>query len=621
MSIPSAGAFTSAGTVAQLGGPTTEGVTVTVAGVIGVAVVAGAVAGAVALAYRWYVRERVPAGLSLLAGLAVVAVSLSTTTLLAEEIAPDGRDIALATALVHVAAFLTSGLAATAGTRFGDRLGVDLFATTGVSDVDADVSEIVQTVGRVTTVQLPEEIADIVGYDPVSEETKETLAERRFLFPRRLSKAELRERLVARLRTDYGVGHVDVEFGEDGSVEFLAVGTRAAGIGPTLPPATNAVAIRADPAHAASAGDLVQVWETDPLKRVLTGELRGVAGDVVTVAIDAADTPKLNPSDRYKLVTLPVQDRPDREFASLLRSADETLATVTVEAGSDLDGVTVDALDVTVAAITREDERPEPLPARNRTLQPDDVVYAIATPENLRKVENAGRGPEGGVPDTVAGRSEPVETADDSDESPDEEQAETAPEEAPDPAAELDDGDHMDGGTGDTEVDEPDAPSADRSNGEGDESILDGDAFADTDDLLGMDRELDGPDLSVDQEATTGDEQVDDRGADATDDEADEPTADETDEPIVDDQSNAEAVEEHDDAVPFTPLDVGEDDPLADPLLGGDGDNDDSGDGDTGSDEDGDAALDDVVEDSDDAADDENGIADGATDGDDDRDR
>ncbi|SFR93214.1 hypothetical protein SAMN05216559_1243 [Halomicrobium zhouii] len=598
MSLPPAEA------VAQLGGPTTEGVTVTLAGVLGVAVFAGVVAGSVALAYRWYVRERVPTGLSLLAGLAVVAVSLSTTTLLAEEISPDGRDIVLATALVHVAAFLTSGLAATAGTRFGDRLGVDLFAATGVSDVDADVSEIVQTVGRVTTVQLPDEVADIVGYDPVTEETKETLAGRRFLFPRRLTKAELRERLVSRLRTDYGVGHVDVEVGDDGSVSFLAVGSRAAGIGPTLPPATNAVAIRADPAHAASAGDLVQVWETDPLKRVLTGELRGVAGDVVTVAIDAADTPKLNPADRYKLVTLPVQDRPDREFASLLRSADETLATVTVEGGSDLDGVTVDALDVTVAAITRTDERPEPLPARNRALQPGDVVYAIATPENLRKVEAAGRGPEGGVTDTVSERSEPVETANDSDESPDEEQAETASEEAPDPAAELDDGDDTDGGSGEGEGDGHDAPSAELSNGEDDESLLDGDAFADTDDLPGMDRELDVPDASVGQGTATDDEQVDD-ATDASGGDVDEQTAD--------GQSDDKAVEEpaDDDAVPFTPLDVGEDDPLADPLLGGgEGDGPDS---DGRPDDDGDAVPDD-----------EDGVSDGKTDdrdGDDDHDR
>ncbi|MCU4801498.1 potassium transporter TrkA [Halobacteria archaeon HArc-gm2] len=597
MSIPSAGAFTSAGTVAQLGGPTTEGVTVTVAGVIGVAVVAGAVAGAVALAYRWYVRERVPAGLSLLAGLAVVAVSLSTTTLLAEEIAPDGRDIALATALVHVAAFLISGLAAAGGTRFGDRLGVDLFAATGVSDVDADVSEIVQTVGRVTTVQLPEEVADIVGYDPVSEETKETLSERRFLFPRRLSKTELRERLVARLKTDYGVGHVDVEFGDDGSVEFLAVGSRAAGIGPTLPPATNAVAIRADPAHAAGAGDLVQVWKTDPVKRVLTGELRGVAGDVVTVAIDAADTPKLNPTDRYKLVTLPVQDRPDREFASLLRSADETLATVTVAAGSDLDGVSVDALDVTVAAITREDERPEPLPARDRTLQPGDVVYAIATPDNLRKVETAGRGPAG----------------DDA------------------PAAVGDAGDSDDGGPGPTPVGDIGTGTADDSDAVPEnDAVPESDAFPDTDDLPGTDRQVDvsgdGPaaetvaegDATSGGEAETaadGAEQVD--GVDSPGEDADGGRGDESspEEP------------EGDDAVPFTTLDVGEDDPLSDPLLGGNGDSEsnesdgapDDGreDGDAGAANDAGAADDAGTDDADDrdaVTDDADGSSDEATD-------
>ncbi|MFC7026412.1 hypothetical protein ACFQH8_00440 [Halomicroarcula sp. GCM10025710] len=136
--------------------------------------------------------------------------------------------------------------------------------TTGGRDIDADVSEIVQTVGRVTSVKLPEEIDDIVGYDPMPEAIKDDLANRRFLFPRRLTRDELRSRLVSRLKTDYGVGHVDLDLADDGSVTYLAVGSRAAGIGPTLPPSTNAVAIRADPANAASAGDLVQVWETDP---------------------------------------------------------------------------------------------------------------------------------------------------------------------------------------------------------------------------------------------------------------------------------------------------------------------------------------------------------------------
>ncbi len=376
---------------AQLSGVTTESMALVAAQIVGVAVLAGVVAGLVALGYRWYVRERVPSGLSLLFGLTAVSVSLSTTTLLANEI-NDGPAITTFAAAVHVATFLAGGVAARAGGRVGDRAGIDLFAASGTTSVDGDVSDVVKAVGRVITVQLPDEVEDVVGYDPVPDETKKALAGRRFIFPRRLTKAELRDRLATRLETDYGVGHVDVELAADGTVDYLAVGSRAAGIGPTLPPASNAVAIRADPAHAAGPGDLVQVWRTDPPERVTTGELRGVAGDVVTVVVDAADVAELGPDESYRLVTLPVGNRPDREFASLLRAADETLATVTVEAGSDLDGAALDGLDVTVAAITRRDRSPEPLPARDRTLAAGDVVYAVATPDVLRRVEAAARG-------------------------------------------------------------------------------------------------------------------------------------------------------------------------------------------------------------------------------------
>jgi len=163
----------------------------------------------------------------------------------------------------------------------------------------------------------------------------------------------------------------------------------------------------------------------------------------------------------------------------------------------------------------------------------------------------------------------------------------------------------------------------------GDDLSLDGDAFAETDELREMDRELDAPDPSVDQGATTGDEQVDDGATDGTVDDSDEPTADglsnaESDARVVEGQSNGESGEApaDDDAVPFTSLDVGENDPLSDPLLGGDGDDDDSDDGDAGSDGDGDSASDDVVEDGTDAPDDESGGTDGpADDADGDRDR
>jgi hypothetical protein len=381
---------------------------------LAITVLAATPAGAIAVFYRWYVRERIQTGLALLFGLTAVVLVIGATTALSEVILGDDDVLAASAVLLNLAAFLAGGVGAYGGMRVGDRLGVDLFAATGGRNIDADVSEIVQTVGRVTSVRLPENIDDIIGYDPMPDETKETLANRRFLFPRRLTKDELRDRLVVRLKTDYGVGHVDVELADDGNVDYLAVGSRAAGIGPTLPPSTNAVAIQADPAHAASAGDLVQVWEQAPAKRVLTGELRGVADDVVTVAIDAADTPKLDPQTQYKLVTLPVQDRSDREFASLLRAVDETMGTATVEPGSTLDGAAVGSLAVSVVAITRDDRQPETIPSRERVLAAGDTIYAIATPDALRRLEQATEGP-GETATTAAVTDAPEDDTDDED--------------------------------------------------------------------------------------------------------------------------------------------------------------------------------------------------------------
>jgi hypothetical protein len=356
----------------------------------GLAVVAGTLAAVIALLYRWYTREAIPLGLALLVGLSGVAVYLNTTTALGRAIDQNiGATQSFETALFHIVAFLVASAGAMLGQRVGDHFGTEVLLDHSIDDVDDDVGRIVKTVGRVTAVQLPDNIDDVVGYDPVPEQTKETLEGKRFVFPRNVTVEQLRDRLVSRLKNDYAVGHVDLELGADGSVEHLAIGSRAAGIGPTLPPATNAVAIRADPAFAASAGDVVQVWETDPMRRVLTAELRGVADDVVTLAIDAADTPKIDPTRRYRLVTLPVDDRPEREFASLLRAADETFASMTVEAGSPLHGMPVGALDITLIAVKSESAEPIALPNADYVLAPGDMLFAIARPELLRRLETA----------------------------------------------------------------------------------------------------------------------------------------------------------------------------------------------------------------------------------------
>ena len=381
------------------------------------AVATGTVAGFV---HRWYAGTRVPDGLSVLVGLSVVALYLNTAGALGEVIGGQVELLAVETAIFNTVTFLLAGVAAAGGGRLGDRLGVGVFAVSGAKSLDSDVSRIVRTVGRVTTVQLPAEIADIDGYDPVDAATKGKLADQTLVFPRRLTLEELRTRFVDRLQTDYGVGHVDVDFAEDATIEYLALGGRESGIGPTRPPGSAAVAVRADPPNNASPGDSVQVWtsgdiesspsstpdatvdddaaDTNPKpQRVTNAEIRGTAGDIVTLAVDEPDAKRLDTDRRYRLVTLPVEARADREFASQLRTAEETMGAVTVAEGSALVGNPIGALDVAVVAVGTADGEIAAIPTRHREIGVGDTLYAIGRPDRLRKVEtaaNATAGPD-----------------------------------------------------------------------------------------------------------------------------------------------------------------------------------------------------------------------------------
>ena len=368
-----------------------------VVSVLGLTVLAAAVVAAAAFVYRWYVRDRIPGNLAVLLGLGSVSIWLNTKATLGQFLGGGLPGLDVESAAITVGTFALAGFASSVATRTGDRLAIQTFALSGARRVDGEVGQLVRAVGRAVAVELPEEIADIDGYDPVAPATKETLAGTTFLFPRGLTVAELRERLADRLRTDYGVGHVDVELEADGSVTYLALGGRVAGLGPTLAPETAAVAVRADPAFSASPGDVIQVWragregregDAGP-ERVLTAELRAAVDDVVTLAVDAADAEELLPDETYRLATLPTANRPDRKFASLLRAADETVGTIEVEAGGEHDGAIVGSLAVTVVAVRPADGPVEAIPSRERVLSPGDTVYVIARPEDLRRVDAA----------------------------------------------------------------------------------------------------------------------------------------------------------------------------------------------------------------------------------------
>ncbi|WP_050032530.1 cation:proton antiporter regulatory subunit [Halorubrum halophilum] len=356
------------------------------------AVVAALVAGSAALAYRWYFRTEIPEGVTGLLGVAVVALYLNTTSLGSVAIGDNPALLAPESVFFNLVSIGVAAVMAPVGRYAGDRLAVDVFALSGAKQLDGELTGIVRAVGRFTAVTLPavEEIGDMDTYDPVSPEKKAELAETTLLFPRKLSEEDLRQRLVSRLKEEYGVGYVDIDLDADGTVEYFAVGSRAAGLGPTLAPGSAAIAVAADPPNNATAGDTVQLWRDDPEpKRVVTGELRGVADDAVTVAVDESDAERLADEGGYRLVTLPAEPQADREFASLLRNADETMASVTVEAGSDLDGSTVGEVGTVVAAVRPREGSVQPIPPRAYAFGAGDLVYLVGRPDAIRRFEAA----------------------------------------------------------------------------------------------------------------------------------------------------------------------------------------------------------------------------------------
>ena len=355
-------------------------------------VLAAVAAGAGSVVYRWYFRTAIPDGVAILLGVSIVALYLNTTSLGSLAGAEDAQLLTVEGVVFNVVAL---GLAATVspvGRYLGDRVAVDVFALSGIEGIDGKTSRIVRTVGRMTPVTLPpaDGIEDMDTYEPVPVEKKAEIAERTLLFPRKLTVEELRDRLVERVKDDFGVGHVDVDVAADGTVGYFAVGSRATGRGPTLAPGRAAVALSADPPNNATAGDMVQVWRTDTEpERVATGELRGVAGDVATLALDESDAATLSVEGGYRLVTLPAEPQADREFASLLRNADETMATVTVTADGGLVGTAVGDVTAVVAAVRSAEGTVQAIPARAYTFAAGDTAFLVGRSDAIRQFESA----------------------------------------------------------------------------------------------------------------------------------------------------------------------------------------------------------------------------------------
>lgn len=355
--------------------------------VVALALVAAVATTIVAFIYRMRTGQQFPEGPTVLIGLGVVALILNTRLILVQFVGAEGDILTQTEAIVNVIVFVAAGAASYGGRRAGERLGTSERVTSG--RFQPDFSPLVRAVGRFITVKLPEDIGDIDGYDPVSEETKAALVGKEFDFPRGMTVATLQSQLVTRLREEHEVGYVDVELTADGTVTYLAVGQRAAGLGPTLPPKSAAVALRADPPLSSSPGDTVQIWRVSDgtEERVGTAELRTSVGSVVTVVADESLARKLDPTVEYRLLTLAADSYPDKEFAAMLRREDETMSIVELDETSPLVGESVGSLEATLIAIRGTQGEIDTIPKRSRTLAAGDTLFAIGRPDMLRRLE------------------------------------------------------------------------------------------------------------------------------------------------------------------------------------------------------------------------------------------
>lgn len=358
--------------------------------VVGYALLAGAAAGLVSFLYRVRIREDFPESAALIVGVGVVAVYLNTRIVFVQFIGEGADVLSVDTALANVVFFVAAGVAASGGRTAGHRIASsERFSWAGIQP---SFSPIVRATGRFITITLPEEIDDIEGYDPVSAVGKAALSGRMFEFPRGLTVQELENQLANRLTEKHDIGYVDVELSGDGTVEYLAVGQRPAGIGKTLPPGMAAVALRSDPPFSASPGDTIEIWHGDDPESLGMAELRASTEDIATVAADESLCERIDPDQMYRIMTLAADAQPEREFAAQLRRSAETMTEVRVGEGSALVGMSIGALDVTVIGVRRDGEVIT-IPGREQLIAAGDCLSLLGRPDRLRKLE-AGAGVE-----------------------------------------------------------------------------------------------------------------------------------------------------------------------------------------------------------------------------------
>lgn len=126
--------------------------------VLGMAVLSAIVAGIVAAVYRGMTDQTIPKVYPLVLGIGAAGVWLNTASALVAVLGQEPT--VFEDAVTNVIALAAAAVGALAGARGGDALAPDVLALTGRRDLDREVSRVVRSVGRFTTVQIPKRIED-----------------------------------------------------------------------------------------------------------------------------------------------------------------------------------------------------------------------------------------------------------------------------------------------------------------------------------------------------------------------------------------------------------------------------------------------------------------------------
>lgn len=357
----------------------------TAVSVSGLVLLATLVAVLVAVGYRRTTTRRLPIAIGVLAGTGVAAVWVVVRTIktgsVVGHLPVDGP---ASSAVVSIALVLT-GFAAVAGRHLGDLVACDLYDIHRL-EANGDAASLLRSARMTALVDLPTEITDLEGYEPVDESVQRDLEGTTVRFPRSCSLEERRDRLRGHLRREYGIDIVDVTFGENGTIDRLAVGNRRRGLADTLPSNTVAVSVRGLSSSRATPGDTVEIWTAEPTTEfVSTGTLRAVTGEIATVVVDAENADAFGRGSCYRVVVTPDGTDDAYEFVSTLRGVEETIEFVSVEPDGPFAGEFVGWVPGRVLAIERDEEVIQ-LPDDRETLQEGDDFWVLGGPATLEEV-------------------------------------------------------------------------------------------------------------------------------------------------------------------------------------------------------------------------------------------